>query len=235
MTPTLPDVPVVETQIIELTNSFRAQNKLETVKSNAALTAVARAYAAYLAKTGQFSHTADGHQSSERVTAGGYEWCETAENLASFLDPRGFTTIDLAKSSVEGWINSPNHRKNMLAQYATETGVGVVRAPGDKPKYISVQLFARPKALSYEFQISNSSGLPVTYSFGDEKETIEPHFANRHTACFPSTLTFDKAGKGASAKAISGRYEAAGGVVYVLKPDKALGVKVEIEKFQKVQ
>ena len=237
MTPTLPDVPAVEVQIIEMTNSFRAQNKLAGVHANAALTVVARAYATYLAKTGQFSHTADGHQSSDRVTAGGYEWCETGENLASFLDSRGFTSLDLAKSSVEGWINSPGHRKNMLAQFVTETGVGVARAPGDKPKYIAVQLFARPKALEYKFQVSNASNVSVTYSFGGETQTIEPHYAATHTACMPGAITFDSAsaGKGASAKAISGRYQAADGVVYVLKPDKALGVKIEIEKFKKVQ
>lgn len=235
MTPTLPDVPAVETQIIELTNAFRGQNKLGDVKSSAVLTAVARAYATYLAKSGQFSHTADGHQSSDRVTAGGYEWCETGENLASFLDSRGFTSLDLAKSSVEGWINSPGHRKNMLAEFVTETGVGVARAPGDKPKYIAVQLFARPKALEYKFQISNASSLAVSYTFGGETETIEPHYASTHTACMPSALTFDTAGKGASAKKLAGRYQATNGVVYVLKPDKVLGVKIEIEKFKKVQ
>ena len=235
MTPTLPDVPAVETQIIALTNAFRVQNKLGDVKSNAALTAIARAYAVYLAKNGTFSHTADGRQSSERVTAGGYEWCETAENLASFLDSRGFTTLDLAKSSVEGWMNSPGHRKNMLAQFVTETGVGVARAPGDKPKFIAVQLFARPKALEYQFQISNTAALPVTYTFGGETQTIEPHYATTHTSCVPSALTFETAGKGAAAKALAGRYEAANGVVYVLKPDKEHGVKVEIEQRRKVK
>jgi Cysteine-rich secretory protein family len=236
MTPTLPDIPAVETQIVEMTNSFRAQNKLQNVKSNAVLTAIARAYATYLAKNGKFSHTADGREASERVSAGGYEWCETGENLASFLDSRGFTSLDLAKSSVEGWINSPGHRKNMLAEFVTETGVGVARAPGDKPKFIAVQLFARPKALEYKFQVSNASSLTVTYSFGGETQSIEPHFATTHTACLPSALTFDSAaGKGSAAKTLSGRYQATDGVVYVLKPDKTLGVKIEIEKFQKVK
>ena len=235
MTPTLPDVPAVEVQIIQMTNAFRVENKLDGVKANAALTAVARAYATYLAKTGQFSHTADGHQSSERITTGGYEWCEVGENLASFLDGRGFTTIDLAKSSVEGWMNSPGHRQNMLARDVTETGVGVAQSPGDKPKFIAVQLFARPKALEYSFQISNASNLSVSYSFGDKKETIEPHFATRHTACLPGALTFDSAGKGSGAKSLSVKFEAQDGIVYVLKPDKTLGVKIETEKLQKVK
>ncbi len=235
MTPTLPDVPAVETQIIAMTNTFRAENKLGSVKANAALTAVARAYATYIAKNGKLSHTADGRQASERISSGGYDWCEIGENLASFLDSRGFTSLDLAKSSVEGWINSPGHRKNLVAEHVTEIGVGVAQAAGDKPKFIAVQLFARPKSLEYEFQISNTSNVAVSYSFGGETQTIEPHYANTHTSCIPSALTFDSAGKGAGTKTLSGRYEAADGVVYVLKPDKALGVKINIEKRQKVQ
>lgn len=235
MTPTLPDLPAVEAAVIEMTNTFRAQNKLEGVHANAALTMVARAYATYLAKSGQFSHTADGHQSGDRITAGGYAWCQVGENLASALDSRGFASRDLAKTSVEGWINSPGHRKNMLAEFVTEIGVGVARAPGSEPKFISVQLFARPKSLSYQFQISNSSKLPVSYSFGGETQVIEPSYATTHTACMPSALTFDKAGAGAAAKIIGGRFEASDGVVYVIKPDKALGIKIEIEKRLKVQ
>jgi Cysteine-rich secretory protein family len=235
MTPTLPDVPAVETQIIAMTNTFRASNKLGGVKANAALTAVARAYASYIAKNGKLSHTADGREAGDRISSGGYAWCEIGENLASFLDSRGFTSTDLAKSSVEGWINSPGHRKNMVAEHVTEIGVGVAQAPGDKPKFIAVQVFARPKSLEYEFQISNAANVAVSYTFGGETQTIEPHYANTHTSCIPSALTFESAGKGAAAKALSGRYQAADGVVYVLNPDKILGVKVGIEKRQKVQ
>ncbi len=235
MTPTLPDLPAVEASVVEMTNAFRSQNELGLVTPNAVLTAVARAYATYLAKSGQFSHTADGRQSGDRMTAGGYAWCLAGENLASALDSRGFASRDLAKSSVEGWINSPGHRHNMLAPHVTEIGVGVARAPGAAPKFVSVQLFARPQALSYQFQISNSAKLPVTYSFGGEQQTIEPSYAVTHSACAPSDLTFESAGKGSGAKTLSGRYQAADGVVYVLKPDKTLGIKVAIEKRQKVQ
>ena len=235
MTPTLPDIPAVEVQIVEMTNSFRTQNKLSTVQSNAVLQVIARAYAAYIAKNGKLSHTADGREAGDRIASGGYAWCEVGENLASFLDSRGFTSIDLAKSSVEGWINSPGHRKNMLAEHVTETGVGVARAPGDKPKFIAVQLFARPKSLEYQFQVSNASNLPVTYSFGGETQTIEPHYATTHTACVPGILNFVSAGKGASAKAINGHYEAKGDAVYELKPGKTAGVKIEIKKFEKLR
>jgi hypothetical protein len=234
MPATLPDTPAVETAIIEFTNAFREKNKLGDVKPNAALTAAARAYAAYLAKTAKFSHTADGREAGDRVASAGYEWCQVAENLAMHLDSRGFEARDLAKKSVEGWINSQGHRENLLAAGVTEIGVGVARAPDKNPKYISVQLFARPKALQYEFQISNTSSARVSYTFGGEQHDIEPKYAITHTACNPGTLVFDKVGAGGAARAISMRYEATGGVVYTLKPDKAQGLKVDVSKAQKL-
>ena len=141
---------------------------------------------------------------------------------------------DLAKKSVEGWINSQGHRENLLARDVTEIGVGVVRAPDKNPKYISVQLFARPKSLEYEFQISNTSKATVTYTFGGESHEIAPSYGITHTACNPGTLSFDKVGTGAQARSLSLRYEAAGGLVYSLKPDKARGVRVDVAPMQKV-
>jgi uncharacterized protein YkwD len=230
----IPDTPAVETAIIELTNAYRAKNKLGSVTPNAALTAAARAYAAYLAKSGAFSHEADGREAGDRTQAAGYDWCQVAENLAMHLDSRGFQARDLARKSVEGWINSEGHRKNLLAPGATEIGVGVAQAPDKDPKFISVQLFARPKSLEYEFQIANTSKARVTYTFGGEAHEIAPSFAITHTTCGPGTLSFDKAVTGGVTKAISMRYEAADGLVYTLKPDKAQGLSVDVARMQKL-
>jgi hypothetical protein len=230
----LPDTPAVETAIVEMTNAYRAKNKLGAVKPNAQLAAAARAYAAYLGKSGVLSHTADGREAGDRVTSAGYEWCQVAENLALHLDSRGFEARALAKQSVEGWINSEGHRKNMLAADVTETGVGVARAPDKDPKYISVQLFARPKSLEYEFQISNASGARVTYTFDGESHEIEPSYAITLTACNPGTLSFDKATAGGKSTALSMRYQAADGLVYALKGDQVHGLRVDVAPRQKI-
>ena len=55
---TLPDLPQTEIAIVEMTNAFRKESRLGEVKPNAALTAAARAFAEYLAKTGKFAHEA---------------------------------------------------------------------------------------------------------------------------------------------------------------------------------
>lgn len=235
MPATLPDTPTVEAAIIDFTNAYRGRQKLGTLKANPALTKAARAYAAYLAKTGQFSHTADGRQAGDRITSAGYQWCQNGENLAMHLDSRGFEARALAEKSVEGWINSPPHRANIVAPAMTETGVGVVRAPDKDPKFISVQLFARPQSLQVEFQISNSTPERVSYSFGGEEHEIKPRYAVTHTSCNPGEISFDSYGSGLWPKALSMRYEARDGLVYKLEPDDAGGIRVAVTPLERVR
>ena len=235
MTPDTPELPAVARYIIEMTNRVRTEEKLRDVRENVALSNTARAYADYLARNNLFSHTADGRKVADRVEEKGYVWCTVSENLASVTDSLGFESRALAKRTVEGWLNSKGHRENMLAPHVTEIGVGLARVPGTVPKYVAVQLFARPKSLSYTFQITNSTREPVTYTFGGETQEIAPSMGIQHQACVPSAISFDQVGKGAGAREIKARYEATDGIVYVLKPDKAKGVTVEIEPRRRVE
>lgn len=224
----LPDTPTVEAAIVEMTNAFRAKEKLAPVRANPALTAAARAYAAFLARTGAFSHTADGRQAGDRIASAGYQWCEVGENLALHIDSRGFQSRDLAQKSVEGWIKSPPHRKNLTAPFVTEIGVGVASAPGRDPKFISVQVFARPKALQYRFQVANTTGQSVSYAFGGKAREVKPRFVITHTSCDPGDISFVSFG----GKTLSMRYPARDGLVYRLVPDAAAGVRVEVKPIE---
>ena len=56
----VPDLPKVELQIVEMTNQVRREQNLNALRINAMLAKAARAYAERLARSGQFSHTADG-------------------------------------------------------------------------------------------------------------------------------------------------------------------------------
>jgi hypothetical protein len=217
---TLPDLPKTEIAIVEMTNAFRKEMRLAEVKPNAALTAAARAFAEYLARTGAFAHEADGRQPAQRAEAAGYRYCSIAENLAMNLDSRGFETRALAQEAVEGWKRSPGHRANMLQTAATEVGVAVARAPGPDPKFISVQLFGRPEALKVEFRIENAVGTPVRYALGEEAHTLPVRTIVTHTSCDPGVLTFDKAGAAAQ------RFEPRNGDRFVVRA-KGEGVVVE--------
>ncbi len=222
--PALSDIPAAETAIVRMTNAFRVENGLSPVRRNTQLEAAARRYAEKLASYRGLSHTADGTTPAQRITASGYSYCEVGENLASLLDTRGFTPDEFAKRAVTGWENSPGHRKNMLSPHVTETGVAIARAAPNEPKYIAVQLFARPEAAKYRFKVVNEAARVVSYSFNGEDNTVSPREIITHTACVPGILAFGSATKPRAA----GRYETRDGQVFTLKPSDDGGIRVEM-------
>ncbi len=224
--PITPDITAAEAANVEMTNAFRAEQKLPPVRSNPTLAAAARAYAKKLGGYPELSHTADGTTPSERVAKAGYRYCQVGENLASIFDTRGFDADDYAKRAVEGWEESPGHRKNMMLPYVTETGVAVARASANEPKYIAVQLFGRPESTRYHFKITNLSGRDVSYAFEEQANTVEPREIITHTACLPGTIEFDTGDK---TGAVS-RYETRAGQLFTVKPGTAGAVTVEVKQ-----
>ena len=222
----LPDIPAVEQVVIDMTNAFRRENRLGQVTASPALSKTARAYATYLAKNNAFSHTADNRDVGTRASSSGYQWCSIGENLAMNLDSRGFETKALAQQTLEGWINSPGHKENLLGPHYTEIGVGVVQAPDKNPKYITVQVSGRPQSEKFTFQIANASGVPVAYTFSGETHDLSPSMSVTHTACTPGALDFIKAGP----KKVAASFQAADQTVYTLKSDTKAGLKVELSK-----
>ncbi len=235
MAAALPDIPKVEAHIVSLTNEVRAEAKLAAVAPNSLLSKAARAYAEYLARTGQFSHTADGKEPAKRAEAAGYKYCEIGENLALHQDSRGFEARDLAAKAMTGWINSPGHRANLMAPFVTEIGVGVAKAADAAPKYIAVQLFGRPDSAKYEFQIVNTSGTGLSYSFGSKTQDIAPHLSITHHACRPDSIVFRKPGSWLSGATEIAKVTAEDGKLYTLKTDASGNVVLDIGKRQKVK
>lgn len=227
--PITPDIPAAEVAIVEMTNALRAEHKLLAVRQNPKLVAAARAYAMKLGGYAQLSHTADGTTPTDRVTKTGYGYCQIGENLASILDSRGFDAKDYAQRAVKGWENSPGHRKNMLLPFVTETGVAVARASAKEPKYIAVQLFARPDSTKYSFKVINTAARVVPYTFADRANTVAPRETITHTACLPGALKFETGGKTSA----SASYETRGGQVYTLKPASGGGVTVDVSGARK--
>jgi hypothetical protein len=189
----LPDLPQTEIAIVEMTNAFRRQNALQELRPNAALTAAARAFAEYLARTGTFAHDSDGRQPQQRAEAKGYKYCFIAENLALNMDGRGFKSRGLARQTVEGWKQSPGHRANLLRGNLTEIGVAVARVPDANPKFVSVQLFGRPESARFKFRIENTADAPVRYVLGETVHTLAVRTTVTHTQCNPAALRFERA------------------------------------------
>lgn len=104
-------------EVLRLTNEFRAQNSLPALKSNAELQATAQGHSQDMAVADYFSHTGkDGSAPWDRAKRVGYAANSMGENIAA-----GQTT---AQSVVQGWIDSPGHRANLINRSYTELGVG---------------------------------------------------------------------------------------------------------------
>jgi uncharacterized protein YkwD len=224
----VPDLPKVEQHIVEMTNQVRREKKLSTLKVNAMLAKAARAYAQRLARTGQFSHTADGRNPGQRAESAGYHFCAIAENLAMDRSNSGFDTGQLALQAIAGWMNSPPHRANILMASATEIGVGVARAPGATAKFISVEMFGRPATDAIKFEIVNLSGANVSYAFEGKTHDLKPRLSITQSTCTPGEIAFSKSAGFFSAATEIARMPAQNEKRYTLKAGANGTVTIDI-------
>jgi uncharacterized protein YkwD len=119
------DVPTLRAAVLAETNAYRASKNAPALRENAALTAAAAAYAAYLAEHEQRGHTADGANPGKRISARGYKWCFVSENVwSSFHRPQTILADEVARTAMEGWKKSPGHNANLLEKRVTEIGIG---------------------------------------------------------------------------------------------------------------
>jgi uncharacterized protein YkwD len=193
-----PDVRAVEDLIVRQTNDFRRSEAREAVKTNDRLLATAREFAGFMARTGEYGHTADGRQPWDRAAAHGYAYCIALENIAYQYNSEGFETGELAGGFVQGWKDSPGHRRNMLDPDVTETGVAVARSP-ETGYYYAVQMFGRPKSAAIRFEVMNRAGRSVRYTLEDEAFELPPRYSRVHTRCRPGELRVEGAGGGGMA------------------------------------
>jgi uncharacterized protein YkwD len=182
------DVKEVARRVVEQTNAFRVENKRPEVKTNDVLTQVADQFAQFMARTGKYGHEADGRTPSQRVSAAGYDWAIVLENIQMQYDSSDFMTEDLANRAVEGWKNSPPHRKNMLDSDVTETGVAFARS--EDGHYYGVQVFARPQSAAIKFTIVNKSPNEIQYKLLDKTYKLAPLTTRIHTLSRPEKVQF---------------------------------------------
>ncbi|MEM8503734.1 MAG: CAP domain-containing protein [Cyanobacteria bacterium P01_D01_bin.1] len=106
-----------EQEVLKLTNEFRQKNGLDPLFIDQNLEKAADLHTQNMAKGDFFSHTGkDGSKPWDRARKAGYESGIIGENIAA-----GYVT---PQSVVNGWINSPGHRANMLNANYNEIGLG---------------------------------------------------------------------------------------------------------------
>lgn len=107
-----------EQEMFELVNKERAKNGLQLVVYDKKLQQVARAHSEDMLRRGYFSHKSlDGRSPFLRMEDAGITYLYAGENLA--LAP----TTGLA---MQGLMNSPGHRANILNPHFNKIGIGVI-------------------------------------------------------------------------------------------------------------
>jgi hypothetical protein len=104
-------------EVIRLTNQYRSDNGLSPLSIDLDLQEAAQQHSQNMANQDFFSHTGlDGSSSAQRALNAGYESSFVGENIGA-----GYQT---PQAVVDGWINSPGHRANILNTNYNEIGVG---------------------------------------------------------------------------------------------------------------
>jgi len=142
-------------RIHALINAARRKHGFQSLAWNDALSRIATNHSRDMAGRSYLSHdTPEGNDFAYRYQQGGYS-CEIrigrvahtgAENIAlshlynSMTTENGIayynwnSAQEIAQSTVDGWMNSPGHRENILTPYWQQEGIGVAieRSPGNK-------------------------------------------------------------------------------------------------------
>lgn len=114
-------------EVLALVNQERAANGLTAVTLNAQLNQAAQGHSFDMGCNFFLSHTgSDGSDPGLRIDNTGYYWLTWGENVAA-----GYST---AATVMNGWMNSPGHRANILNGSFTEMGIGYVYNSADTVK-----------------------------------------------------------------------------------------------------
>ena len=142
--------------LLDATNRNRSNDSKPVLELNRQLTAAAQIKANDMATRNYWSHTApDGKTPWDLITTAGYQYEQAGENLAyGFRD---------AVSTEAGWMNSSEHRTNILNAAYTQVGFAVASAPnyqGKGPSTIVVAEYATPApaAANITFVVPEPSG-----------------------------------------------------------------------------
>ncbi|HEX8226478.1 MAG TPA: CAP domain-containing protein [Candidatus Saccharimonadales bacterium] len=127
-------------ELLQTTNIERSRQQQPDLAVNQKLSQAAQAKANDMVQRDYWSHNApDGTTPWSFVEKTGYEYQAAGENLAY-----GFMN---APTIVTGWMNSPEHRANILNRSYQEIGIGITNSPnyqGKGPATVVVAMYGQP-------------------------------------------------------------------------------------------
>ncbi|HTX86618.1 MAG TPA: CAP domain-containing protein [Candidatus Nanoarchaeia archaeon] len=156
---------ITSERIIILTNEERTRDGLNPLAVNDELTKAANAKAQAILTAQTFDHTIGGRKFSSWIKDAGYQYILAGENLA--ID---FVT---AEAVMRAWMNSPDHRANILRDEYADIGVGVAEGKfAGQNTIVVAQLFGDPLIKS----------APIPQSISRLNERIIPWENNNYPA-----------------------------------------------------
>jgi uncharacterized protein YkwD len=131
-------ISAAEKSVLTLTNRRRAAAGLVSLRWDSRLADLAGDRAAYMAKTGNFSHTqSNGTDVFDMIVDAGITWYGAGEiiawNTAAALDYS-------AAFAVQGWMGSPSHRAIVMSKGYNYVGFGLAIAESGKRYWAGVYM-----------------------------------------------------------------------------------------------
>lgn len=144
--------------VINLINAERTSQGIQPLVESDLLNTVAQKKLDNMIEADYFAHTSpEGVDPWEWFFQSGYDFAYAGENLATeFTD---------AQKQHDAWMNSPKHKKNILDERFTSTGVAVgEQNRNGKKVLVTVQVFATPK----KAVMTSPNFTPETFEVPDE-------------------------------------------------------------------
>lgn len=128
----------VELEVCDITNAFRFKNNLSVLTEDQTATKVSRKHSQDMADKNYFNHTNTKNESPwDRYDKAGGKYYACTESIAG----GEFSAID----TIDSWINSSDHRANLLHEKATFAGVGVGYNEKSEFIFYTTQMFSYKK------------------------------------------------------------------------------------------
>ena len=153
--PPIEGIESLEKEIFKLTNMERVDAGLTPLQYDERLCLAAKQHSYEMGKLHYFAHQSPVEENKnpfQRVYRSGCSEMMVGENI---YKEYGFSNEGLAKMVMEGWMNSPGHRANILRKEFTHIGVGVV-ASGDT--FYFTQVFVNREVYTYGLSIEDALG-----------------------------------------------------------------------------
>ncbi|MDJ0389516.1 CAP domain-containing protein [Roseomonas sp. E05] len=157
------DLGALRQRALELVNQARAAEGLARLEEGGSLDEAAQSHARDMLRRHYYAHTSpEGENVRDRyMAAGGGRWELVEENIARCRQCAPPATAETVARLQEGWMNSPEHRENILREGLSRFGFGIVVEAGQG--LYAVQTFAGP-GTSRE---AGGDAAPASLSAGD--------------------------------------------------------------------